>query len=256
MGRGGESAAWSRGRPSAPGASREMLHALGLEALLEVEEEAPEELQRLAAERDEARAARDFARADEIRDQLAEAGWEIRDTPEGARLVRASVIVYGRNAVREALRGRRRVQRIFATERAAQEVWLGGVGDRDRRGVGARGALRLARPPGAVRRGGPVPVRGRRLAARPRRRARARPRRDPGPAQPRRDRAGGRERRLRRHRAARAARGRGHAGRLPGVRRRGGAPADRARSQHLRLARARRRSARASGCTGRRPRAA
>jgi 23S rRNA (guanosine2251-2'-O)-methyltransferase len=37
------------------------------------------------------------------------------------------VIVYGRNAVREALRGRRRVQRIFATERAAHEVWLGGM---------------------------------------------------------------------------------------------------------------------------------
>lgn len=37
------------------------------------------------------------------------------------------MIVYGRNAVREALRGRRRVQRVFATERAAREVWLGGV---------------------------------------------------------------------------------------------------------------------------------
>jgi 23S rRNA (guanosine2251-2'-O)-methyltransferase len=37
------------------------------------------------------------------------------------------VIVYGRNPVREALRGKRRVQRVFASERAAQEVWLGGV---------------------------------------------------------------------------------------------------------------------------------
>jgi 23S rRNA (guanosine2251-2'-O)-methyltransferase len=37
------------------------------------------------------------------------------------------VIVYGRNAVREALRGRRRVQRVFASERAAREVWLGDV---------------------------------------------------------------------------------------------------------------------------------
>jgi 23S rRNA (guanosine2251-2'-O)-methyltransferase len=35
------------------------------------------------------------------------------------------VIIYGRNPVREALRGRRRVQRVFATERAAREVWLG-----------------------------------------------------------------------------------------------------------------------------------
>jgi len=72
-----------------PGRLREMLYALGLETLLEVEEEAPEELRQLAADREEARAARDFERADRIRDQLAEAGWEIRDTPDGARLVRA-----------------------------------------------------------------------------------------------------------------------------------------------------------------------
>ena len=72
-----------------PGRLEEMLWGLGLEALLEVEEEAPEELQRLAAEREDARASRDFERADRIRNELAEAGWEIRDTPEGARLVRA-----------------------------------------------------------------------------------------------------------------------------------------------------------------------
>jgi 23S rRNA (guanosine2251-2'-O)-methyltransferase len=35
------------------------------------------------------------------------------------------VIVYGRNPVREALRGRRRVHRVYATERAGREVWLG-----------------------------------------------------------------------------------------------------------------------------------
>jgi len=34
------------------------------------------------------------------------------------------VILYGRNPVREALRGRRRVQRIWATEAAARERWL------------------------------------------------------------------------------------------------------------------------------------
>jgi 23S rRNA (guanosine2251-2'-O)-methyltransferase len=37
------------------------------------------------------------------------------------------VIVYGRNPVREALRGRRRVNRVYATERAAKEVFLGEV---------------------------------------------------------------------------------------------------------------------------------
>jgi cysteinyl-tRNA synthetase len=73
-----------------PGRLGEMLYALGLETLLDVEEEAPEALKRLAAEREEARDARDFGRADQIRDQLAESGWEIRDTPEGARLVRRS----------------------------------------------------------------------------------------------------------------------------------------------------------------------
>jgi 23S rRNA (guanosine2251-2'-O)-methyltransferase len=37
------------------------------------------------------------------------------------------VIVYGRNAVREALRGRRTVARIWAGERAAGEPWLRGA---------------------------------------------------------------------------------------------------------------------------------
>ena len=37
------------------------------------------------------------------------------------------MIVYGRNPVREALRGRRRVHRVYATERGAREVWLGGM---------------------------------------------------------------------------------------------------------------------------------
>jgi 23S rRNA (guanosine2251-2'-O)-methyltransferase len=37
------------------------------------------------------------------------------------------VIVYGRNPVREALRGRRAVSRVWASERAAREPWLGEV---------------------------------------------------------------------------------------------------------------------------------
>jgi cysteinyl-tRNA synthetase len=73
-----------------PGRLGEMLHAFGLESLLEGgDEEAPEEIRRLAAEREEARGARDFEQADRLRDQLAAAGWEVRDTPEGARLVRS-----------------------------------------------------------------------------------------------------------------------------------------------------------------------
>ena len=71
-----------------PGRLGEMLHAFGLESLLEGDEDAPDEVRRLAAEREEARANRDFELADRLRDELAAAGWEARDTPEGARLVR------------------------------------------------------------------------------------------------------------------------------------------------------------------------
>ncbi len=71
------------------GRLKEMLHALGLESLLdEVEPDAPEDLQQLAADRDAARAARDFERADRLRAEIESRGWEIRDTAEGARLVR------------------------------------------------------------------------------------------------------------------------------------------------------------------------
>jgi cysteinyl-tRNA synthetase len=66
----------------------EMLHALGLEGLLEGgDEQAPAGLRRLAEERQEARAAGDYERADRIRRELAEAGWEVRDTPAGPQLV-------------------------------------------------------------------------------------------------------------------------------------------------------------------------
>ncbi len=44
-------------------------------------------LHSLVAEREEARAAKDFQRADEIRDALAEVGWEVRDSADGPRLV-------------------------------------------------------------------------------------------------------------------------------------------------------------------------
>ena len=77
-------------REEAPGAAealREMLELLGLESLAEAEEGADEEAEALLAEREEARAAKDFERADEIRDRLAELGWEVRDAEGGARLV-------------------------------------------------------------------------------------------------------------------------------------------------------------------------
>ncbi len=66
----------------------ELLGIVGLATLTDVEEEVPDEAAQLLAERERARAERDFARADEARDRLGEMGWLVRDTPAGARLVR------------------------------------------------------------------------------------------------------------------------------------------------------------------------
>ena len=66
----------------------EMLPLLGLESLLSADEAVDEEAERLLREREDARAARDFERADRIRDELAARGWEVRDTDAGPRLVR------------------------------------------------------------------------------------------------------------------------------------------------------------------------
>ena len=74
--------------PGARGALEELLPLLGLDSLLSGEEEADPEAERLLAEREQARAAKDFDRADAIRDQLGDLGWEVRDGADGARLVR------------------------------------------------------------------------------------------------------------------------------------------------------------------------
>jgi cysteinyl-tRNA synthetase len=76
--------------PGARGALAELLPLLGLESLLEVTEEVDPEAERLLAEREQAREERNFERADSIREELAALGWEVRDTSEGARLVRRS----------------------------------------------------------------------------------------------------------------------------------------------------------------------
>jgi len=49
--------------------------------------EAPEEVVRLAEERQTARAGRDFGRADELRQQIEGLGWEVQDVSEGYRLI-------------------------------------------------------------------------------------------------------------------------------------------------------------------------
>ena len=74
--------------PGAHEALEQLLEIVGLESLARTEEEVDAEAEELLAERERARAERDFERADRIRDQLDERGWEVRDTSEGARLVR------------------------------------------------------------------------------------------------------------------------------------------------------------------------
>jgi cysteinyl-tRNA synthetase len=67
----------------------EMLGLVGLSSLTQLDEgaEADEEAGELLAQREEARRAKDFERADAIRDQLAERGWTVRDSDQGPRLV-------------------------------------------------------------------------------------------------------------------------------------------------------------------------
>src|SRR4051794_14446774 len=67
----------------------EMLELVGLGTLTQPDEgvEADHDARRLMEEREEARGAKDFARADELRDRLAELGWEVRDSAEGPSLV-------------------------------------------------------------------------------------------------------------------------------------------------------------------------
>jgi cysteinyl-tRNA synthetase len=66
----------------------ELLDILGLGSLAAVDEPVDAEAERLAREREEARAARDFDRADRLREEIAARGYTVRDTPEGPRLVR------------------------------------------------------------------------------------------------------------------------------------------------------------------------
>jgi cysteinyl-tRNA synthetase len=65
----------------------ELTHVLGL---LETEEDnaVGEEIQKLVDERQQARAEKNFARADEIRDILKEKGYVLKDTPQGVQIIK------------------------------------------------------------------------------------------------------------------------------------------------------------------------
>jgi cysteinyl-tRNA synthetase len=73
----------------AASAVAEMLELVGLSTLTQPDEgaEANPDARQLMEEREEARAAKDFAKADELRDRLAELGWTVRDSADGPQLV-------------------------------------------------------------------------------------------------------------------------------------------------------------------------
>ena len=68
------------------GLVRRALDVFGLVSLAD-EVQAPTELDELALRRQQARAGRDFAEADRLRAEIEAAGWEVRDDPDGYRLV-------------------------------------------------------------------------------------------------------------------------------------------------------------------------
>jgi cysteinyl-tRNA synthetase len=70
---------------------RQAFAIFGLESIAEIEE-APAEVADLAGRRRDAREGKDFAEADRLRDEIAAAGWEVRDVaePPGYQLVRRS----------------------------------------------------------------------------------------------------------------------------------------------------------------------
>jgi cysteinyl-tRNA synthetase len=69
------------------GTAAVLLAALGV-PLRAADSEVDDESARLVAERDDARAAKDFARADALRDELVAGGWTVEDTPNGTAIRR------------------------------------------------------------------------------------------------------------------------------------------------------------------------
>jgi len=73
-------------REGALGELRRGLALFGLSGLGDTVE-APEQVVALARARTEARARRDFEESDRLRDEIASAGWEVRDVADGFELV-------------------------------------------------------------------------------------------------------------------------------------------------------------------------
>jgi cysteinyl-tRNA synthetase len=84
-------AEWRRGVADGDGSDdlREMLAVLGLDNLLDADEGAPEAVVALADARASAREAKDWGESDRLRDEIAAAGWTVRDVAGGYELVPA-----------------------------------------------------------------------------------------------------------------------------------------------------------------------
>jgi cysteinyl-tRNA synthetase len=85
--------AWELTRSDLPSASKkatmdifDQVLGLGLAGWVPPEEEIPEQVLALVAQRQEARAEKRWADADRLRDEIAAAGFEVRDTPEGPQV--------------------------------------------------------------------------------------------------------------------------------------------------------------------------
>ena len=124
-----------------------MLDVLGLANLLERQSvEVPAEIRSLADAREQARARRDFARGRRAAGRAARARLGGPRRARRTRVAAGGVIIYGRNPVREAIRGPRAVKRVWGTRNALREPWLAALvavttGAERRR---ARAAVRLA----------------------------------------------------------------------------------------------------------------
>ena len=79
----------NRQEPTRADAERVVAFLREVDTVFSMLDDAPddleEDIERLIAERNTARAAKDFARADQIRDQLLSRGIELLDTPQGTR---------------------------------------------------------------------------------------------------------------------------------------------------------------------------
>jgi len=69
-------------RAVAAATAKTIAKTLGLD-LNDTVADVPAEIQAMADERQTARTQKDFAKADELRDRLAEAGWAIEDSADG-----------------------------------------------------------------------------------------------------------------------------------------------------------------------------